>query len=189
MARLPMTTPPEESDRERLLRGLDRAETVAIHVYRGALVGLVLLVTVVLVGLVNHLPAGFSQGEWFYLTVALLVFTGWIVAQFRSLAERERRSRHAARVRAGSGTAGAHARSFTVDSARAEAASEVSTSLAAEDQLDAEHTARATALCTVGHDLDQVCRVINPRYASWDAGRQDSYREYVRKMVDARRVS
>lgn len=182
-------------DRDRLPKGPDRAEGVAIAAYRWALVA---LVGWVLVGALGDVPDGFgTQGEWFYLTLALALFAAWVIGQLVVLARRQRRPSAAPPVRFETRGTGAHGR-FVVtlggDAAAGAAGSDTgpstrsdhASSLAPEDELDDEATARATVLCGVGHDLEDVCRAMNPRYAGWDMERQRLYREYVETMMAAR---
>jgi hypothetical protein len=194
-------------DREHLLKDLDRAENVVLHVYAWVLLGVVVFVGLLLAGMFSDLPAGFgTQGEWFYLTIVLLLFVGWIVSQLTAIGQRLRPSSDApAAVRVETPIIAADGRSFTLsldgglrpsDPASAGpgtspttiSRSSGATSLPAEDQLDAEETARATVLLGAGHELDQVCRSLNPRYAVWDDARKELYRQYVQTMVDPRRA-
>jgi hypothetical protein len=189
---------PDGDDRDRLPKDLDRADGVAIAAYRWALVALVALVGWVLVGLLGNIPEGFgTQGEWFYVTIVLASFAAWIIGQLVMLARRQRRLSAAPPVRMESRNVGAHGHRFTVslgDEPAAEASGQWTFSWSGdtsspepEDRLDDEATARATVLCSVGHDLDDVCRAMNPRYAGWGAERQGRYRDYVQMMIAARR--
>lgn len=197
----------DESDRRRVLKGLDRAEAVVVHVYGWILVAVVVFVTVLVAGLVTDLPVGFgTQGEWFYLGIVLLLFAAWIVSQFVAISRRLRRSSDVPDVpsaRIETQRVGTHGRRFTLTLGADPEASEAgasppsssktfswswsATSLPAEDRLDDEATARATALSGAGHDLDGVCRSLNARYATWDDERRAFFRSYVQAMIDARR--
>lgn len=196
---------PEE--RERTAASLDRAEAFHVRLYRRVLAAVVLAVAGLVAVLVANRPPGFgSQGEWFYLGIALVLFAGWVTAQLAALARRAHRTTGAPLARLETRPAGAHGRTFTFtlgggapapdaaappEAGRTEAAWTLAwnaTNLPAEDQLDREAVARATALRGAGHDLADVCRAVNPRYATWDAHRQEFYRRYVQALVDAQRT-
>src|SRR6185503_17237289 len=150
---------------ESLLKDLDRAEKVVVHVYVWVLVGVVVFVGVLLASMFTDAPVGFgTQGEWFYLTIVLLLFAGWIVSQFTAIGQRLRPTSDApAAVRVESPIIAADGRSFTLSldgslqpsdpGSSGPGTSPPSTSspsgasaIPAEDQLDAEETARATVL-------------------------------------------
>ena len=190
---------------ESLLKDLDRAEKVVVHVYVWVLVGVVVFVGVLLASMFTDVPVGFgTQGEWFYLTIVLLLFAGWIVSQFTAIGQRLRPTSDApAAVRVESPIIAADGRSFTLSldgglqpsdpgssgpdtSPPTTSWSSGASAIPAEDQLDAEETARATVLLGVGHELEQVCRSLNARYAVWDDERKTLYRQYVQAMVDTR---
>lgn len=197
--------PSGDGDRDGVLKSLDRAEGVAIRVYAGVLVALVVFVAVLVAGALTDLPVGFgTQGEWFYLGIALALFAIWIVSQFGSISERARRltedsathletplidaqgrilmaSSDGDPLASGSPSVHVDATSTTVSWSGG------TLSHATEDPLDDEEIARATVLLGVGHDLDQVCRSLNPDYAGWGDERKERYRQYVQTTVSARR--
>ena len=179
-------------EQRRLLRALDKSEAVVVKVYRIVLVGLVVFVLGLLATILRHLPVGFgSQGEWFYLSIALLIFVAWVVSQFVGLSRRMRRI-------ASGGASGptTEARQTGTYGQAAGARESVSSAYSwsreigvpAEDRLDDATLEQLDPLLTFGYDVDRLCRMANPRYAAWPEERQAAYRDYALAGIEAYRT-
>jgi hypothetical protein len=185
----------------------DQTEPASILFYRVVLIVLTIAVTVGAVILIRYVEQGFwDQGGGLYLTLGLLLFFGWVIGEFVSLARRQKlmsvpplqftktpvspaqtftftRGRQANQS---ANRAAGRARSDTVTSSKT--FSRGVAPAPADTQPTQPQIEQADRLEREGRDWESICALINPKYSGMPSEDKQVYNLLVQTFVAARRA-
>jgi hypothetical protein len=180
----------------------DQMESAVILFYRVVLVVLTIAVIVGAVFFIRYVGQGFwDQGGGLYVTLALLLFFGWVIGQFVSLAKRQRLMRvpgieftktHKGPTQTFTFTMGpqaAHRPAAPGDTLTMSKSFSVGASTVTEDTRPTEaQIEQADRLQREGRDWETICALVNPRHAEWPSIEKQVYNVLLQALVAARRA-
>jgi len=183
----------------------DQMESAVILFYRVVLVILTMAVIVGAVFFIRYVGQGFwDQGGGLYVTLALLLFFGWVIGQFVALAKRQRLMTVPGMKVTKTHEGPNQTFTFTMGSRGAQVAVRpaapgntltmsksfsVSASSVTEDTRPTEaQIEEADRLQREGRDWETICALVNPRHAEWPSIEKQVYNVLLQALVAARRA-
>jgi hypothetical protein len=185
----------------------DPMESASIPFCRIFLVILTIAVVVGAVFLIRYVDQSFwDQGGGLYVTLALLLFFGWVIGQFVSLARRQKLMELPPLRFSKTQEGPSQTLTFTLGAEAAEAADRraararsaavtlaksfsVGTSSASEDTRPTPaQIEQADLLQREGRDWETICMLTNPQYGRWPAIERQVYNMLLQALVAAHRA-
>ncbi|MGH7844472.1 MAG: hypothetical protein ACREQW_04785 [Candidatus Binatia bacterium] len=185
----------------------DPMESAPVLFCRALLILLTIAVVAGAVFLIRYVDQGFwDQGGGLYVTLALLLFFGWVIGQFVSLARRQKRMELpplnftktqqgpsqkftftlGAEAAEAADRPAARARSDTVTLAKSFS---IATASAPEDTRPTPaQIEQADLLQREGRDWETICVLTNPQYGGWPAIERQVYNVLLQALVAAHRA-